>query len=217
MAITFPRTDILNAVMSDGKPVGFTPPFKFDPMSRQENSRLSDGRTLSKDFGPALWFATYTTAELLNDDAVDYAAMLDSLDGAINTFEAWDLRRPTPRRYTDGSAGDGVLNSVNANNKALSLSGLHAAQIVSRGDYLSFTYGSNRALHRVSETVTANGSGLTTEFEVRPHLRPGWALSSAVSVKTPKGIFTLLPGSVVTTQTRGGFGVVSFQIGQYLA
>jgi hypothetical protein len=211
MAITFPRSDILTAV-------GFTSPFSFEPVSRQELSRLASGRSIGKDLGPALWFATYTTEELRNDDAVDFAAMLDSLDGVIQTFEAWDLRRPDPRRHTDGSASDGVLHSVNANNKAISLSGLNAGQIVSRGDYLSFNYGTSRALHRVQETIVADQSGLTVEFEVRPHLRPGWTISPATSVnlKAPRGIFTLMPGSVAPKQARGTSGIVTFQIVQAL-
>lgn len=209
MAISFPRSDILTAV-------GFSPPFAFDLVSRQELSRLASGVSTGKDLGPALWFAAFATEELRNDDALDFAAMLDSLDGVINTFEAWDLRRPAPRAHGDGSAADGVLESVNANNKAVALSGLNAGQIVSRGDYLSFDYGANRALHRVAETVTANGSGLTPEFEVRPHLRPGWALTAGVKLRAPRGIFTLMPGSVVPTQTRGTFGAVSFKIVQHL-
>ncbi len=219
MAITFPRSDILTIMAATlGRPIGFAPPFGFDLLPRQEfSSRTAGGVTIAKDFGPALWFGTYTTEELPNDDALDYKAVLDSLDGAIGTFEAWDLRRPAPRLYGDGSAANGVLHSVNANNKALSLSGLNAGQVVSRGDYLSFDYGGNRALHRVAEAVTANGSGLTAEFEVRPHLRPGWSLSQSVYVKSPRGIFVMVPGSVVPTQTRGKFGTLTFQIGQYLA
>lgn len=209
MAITFPRTDILTTV-------GFTPPFAFDPVSRQELSRQASGRTTGKDLGPELWFATYTTEELLNDVALDFAAMLQSLDGVINPFEAWDLRRPTPRAHKDGSGSDGVLETVNANNKALTLSGLASGQIVSRGDYLSFDYGGTRALHRVQETVIADGDGLTPEFEVRPHLRFGWELETVVAVRTPRGIFTLVPGSVVPRQTRGTFGILSFQAVQYI-
>jgi predicted deacylase len=209
MAITFPRSDILTLA-------GFSPPHSFEPVSRQEISRLARGTTIGKDFGPALWHASFTTEELRNDDAVEYQAVLASLDGVINIFEAWDLRRPNPRRYTDGSAADGVLNTVNANNKALSLSGLNAGQIVSRGDYLSFTYGSNRALHQAMETVAANGSGLTAEFEVRPHLRPGWTLASVVNLKAPRGLFTLMPGTVAPKQTRYSHATVSFQAGQYL-
>jgi hypothetical protein len=209
MTITFPRSDILTEV-------GFGPPLVFDLVSRQEQSRLAIGTTIGKDLGPALWFGSFTTEELHNDRLVDYQAVLHSLDGIVQIFEAWDLRRPWPLVYKDGSASNGALNSVNANNKALSLSGLNAGQVVSRGDYLSFDYGTNRALHQVMETAAANGSGLTAEFEVRPHIRPGWTLASAVNLKAPRGIFTLMPDSVVPTQTRGKFGRLAFQIGQFL-
>jgi hypothetical protein len=215
MAISFPRSDVLTAV-------GFSPPFSFEPVARQElGSRQANGVSIGKSFGSALWMASYTTEELQNDYAVDYRALLDSLDGVMQPFEAWDLRRPAPRLYTGGSASDGVLHSVNANNKAISLSGLNADQVISRGDYLSFDYtgavgGDSRALHQASETIAANGSGLTGEFEVRPHLREGWALSAAVNLKAPRGIFTLLPGSLVPKQTRGTHGVLSFSAVQFL-
>jgi hypothetical protein len=210
MAIVYPRSDILTLT-------GFQQPFTFEPVSRQELSRLAGGTSIGKDFGPALWFATYTTEELRNDAMVDYQAVLSSLDGVIRTFEAWDLRRPDPRLYPKGvGANNGVLSSVNANQRAMSLSGLAASQIISRGDYLSFTYGPNRALHQAMETVAANASGVTAEFEVRPFIRPGFALSASVNLKAPRGIFSLVPGSVVPRQTRAKFGTLTFQAGQYL-
>ncbi|MBW7968113.1 hypothetical protein [Bradyrhizobium sp. BR 10289] len=210
MAITFPRSDILTLV-------GFEAPFTFEPVSQQEQSRLASGITIGKDLGPALWFATYTTEELHNDVMVDYQAVLASLDGIINPFEGWDLRRPAPRLYPDGTgAANGVLAAVNANNKAVSLSGLNAGQVISRGDYLSFDYTGGRALHQAMETVTASGGGVSPQFEVRPHLRAGWTLSTAVNLKAPRGIFTLMPGSVVPTQTRGKYGRLTFKTGQAL-
>ncbi len=210
MSISFPRSDILTLV-------GFEQPMSFEPVSQQEQSRLSIGTTIGKDLGPALWFATYTTEELHNDVMVDYQAVLASLDGIVNPFEAWDLRRPAPRLYPGGAgANDGVLASVNANSKALTLSGLSAGQVISRGDYLSFDYSGGRALHQVMETVTASGGGVSPEFEVRPHLRAGWSLSTAVNVKAPRGIFILAPGSVTPTQTRGKFGRLTFKAVQAL-
>lgn len=209
MTITFPRTTILDVDFADQT---------FQLISRQELSRQANGRTIGKDFGSAVWVATYTTKPLLNDDALAYEALLDSLDGVVQTFEASDLRRPYPRSYPTGAAcNNGVLVSVNANNKALALSGLVAAQVVSAGDYLSFTYGSSRALHRVAESVTANGSGVTAQFEVRPHLRAGYSISAAVTLKTPRGIFTLVPGSVSSKPHGGMHSVISFQAVQSLA
>lgn len=212
MTISFPRTDIMSLVRYSAD----TQPLQL--VSRQEQSRLASGATRGKDLGPALWLGNFTTAPLPNDDASAFEAVLDSLDGIIQPFEACDLRRNLPRAHPDGVCNDGVLLSVNANNKALSLSGLAAGQVVSVGDFLSFDFGTNRALHRVAETVTANSSGETAEFEVRPHIRPGWTLSpaTAVTLKNPRGIFVMLPGSV-SPKTNGGLHtVVSFQAMQYL-
>jgi hypothetical protein len=209
MSISFPRTTILSATDFADQ--------TFQLMSRQELSRQVSGRTIGKDLGPALWMATYTTKPMQNDDALAYEAALDSLDGVVQTFEAYDLRRPYPRSDPTGATyNNGVLASVNANNKALALSGLVAGQVVSVGDYLSFTYGSSRALHRVAEGVTANGSGVTAQFEVRPHIRSGYSVSAAVTLKTPRGVFMLVPGSMSVKANGGMYSVVSFQAVQAL-
>lgn len=210
MAITFPRTDIMTLVEFTADAP--TPQL----VTRQEFSRQGSGRTIGKDFGSALWLLSFTTAPLLSNDASAIESALDTLDGVVNTFEACDLRKTMPRMYPTGAgANDGVLLSVNANNKALALSGLAAGQVVSVGDYLSFTYGGNRALHRVAEAVTANGSGTTAQFEVRPHIRPGWTLTNAVTLKNPRGIFTLVPGSL-SSKPSDIFANVSFQAMQYI-
>lgn len=214
MAITFPRTDIMTMVDYSAE----TAPPQL--VSRQEMSRQAGGRTIGKNFGSALWLMSYATKPLPNDDAGAFEAALDSLDGVIQTFEAADLRRVMPRLYPTGiGANNGTLLSVNANNKALALSGLAAGQVVSAGDFLSFTYGTARALHRAVETVTADGSGNTAQFEVRPHIRTGWTLSPAIAVtlKTPRGIFALVPGSVSSNPNGALHTVVSFQAVQALS
>lgn len=188
-------------------------------MSRQEFSRQANGVTRGKDFGSAIWMATYTTGPLPNDDALAYEALLNSLDGVIQPFEAFDLRRPYPRAHPTGSgASDGVLLTVNDNNKAMSLSGLTSGQVISAGDYLSFTYGDSRAVHQAMETVTADGSGETAEFEIRPYIRPGWTISPATTVKlkNPRGLFSLMPGTVTSRSSGGIHSVISFQAVQYL-
>ena len=211
MTISFPLTTIMSATSFEDQ--------RFQLVSRQEISRLSVGKSVGKDLGPALWTASYTTIPMLNDDALAYEAALESLDGLVQTFEAYDKRRVYPRSDPTGATyNDGVLVSVNANNKKLALSGLIASQVVSAGDYLSFSYGSSRALHRVVEGVTANGAGLTAEFEVRPHIRSGWVISpsTTVKLKAPSGIFMLVPGSVSISPVGGAYSKISFQAVQAL-
>lgn len=211
MSISFPLTTLFDVAQIADQ--------SFQLQSRQELSRLASGITIAKDLGSALWTATFTTAQMTNDDALTLEAKLNALDGSIQLFEAYDLRRPNPKAYPDGTgANDGVLVSVNANNKALALSGLAADQVVSVGDYLSFDYGSSRALHQVVEGVTANGSGVTAQFEVRPHIRSGWTLSpsTAVKLKSPRGQFVLLPNSVSSKSSGALHTIVSFQAIQFL-
>lgn len=211
MSISFPLTTLLSSTSFEDQ--------KFLLPSRQELSRLAIGKTIGKDIGPALWTADYTTIPMLNDDSLAFEASLDSLDGVANTFEAYDLRKIYPRSYPTGSGcNDGVLVSVNADNKRLALSGLVAGQVISVGDYLSFNYGTSRALHRIVEGVTANGSGLTSQFEVRPHIRSGWVLSpsTTVKLKQPRGIFMLIPNSVAVVPVGGAYSKVSFKAVQAL-
>lgn len=211
MALTFPRTDILSAVAFQDQ--------TFQLMFRQEYSRTAYGTTLGKDLGPALWSASYTTAPMYADEALSFEAMLNSLDGVIQQFEAGDLRRVFPKAYPDGDFADtGAIASVNANNKAISMSGLSAGFVISQGDFLAFDYGGSRALHQAVEGATANGSGVTAEFEVRPHIRPGFTLSpaTAVRLKNPRGRFALVPGSVSSRVQGGLFTIVSFEAVQVI-
>lgn len=210
MALSHPRNDILTSVAFQDQ--------KFQLGWRQETSRTAGGVTLGKDLGPALWTASYTTIRLDDQAALAYEADLDTLEGVIFPFEAGDLRRLYPLAYPTGDFSDtGVIASVNANNRAMALSGLAAGFVLSKGDYLSFDYRDSRALHRLVEGTVANGSGLTPQFEVRPHLREGWELATPVKLKRPSGLFTLVAGSVSQTLNNGESTVISFQATQYLA
>jgi len=213
MSLTFPRADIMSMV-------GYAPATKpLQLLERQELSRQAGGITLAKDFGPALWLGDFTTVALSHAAAVAFEAALHSLDGAIRLFEAGDLRNGSmPLYYPTGVFSDtGVIHSLDSAT-SMSLASLPASFHLSAGDFLSFDYGSpsSRALHQVMESVVANGSGQTAVFEVRPQIRAGAVTSTAVKLKTPRGLFTLVPGSVAATPAGGKATSISFQAGQYL-
>lgn len=209
MAITYPRTDIMSFCAYSPSAV----PLRL--VVRQElSSREASGKTYAKDFGPALWMGSWTTIPMLNDDAIAFEAMLNSLDGVINLFEGRDLRKPYPRFYPTGTFNDtGKINSIGSNGKSLSLKGLDAGFKLAVGDFLAFNVGTHRALHQVMEAVTASG-GVTAEFEVRPHIWPGTATDVAVTLKQPSALFSLNPGSISPQMNGGLYTAISFEATQ---
>lgn len=214
MTLSFPRTDIMSAVdwSTDTRPLRL--------VSRQElSSRQANGKTYAKDFGSALWAGEFSTVPLLNADALRFEAMLNSLDGAIGTFEAGDMRQAAqyPAAYPDGDFDDtGTIATINANSKAISLENLPVGFKINVGCYLSFAYGVSRALHQVMESAIANTSGVTGEFEVRPHIRPGATIGTAVRFKQPRGIFCLVPDSIDLSMNDSVSSIITFQAAQTL-
>jgi len=181
------------------------------------SSNLPENGNLFPDFTKdvsklALWTVEYTTVQMRCDAGVTFEAKLNSLDGVINAFEAGDLRRPYPLNYQSGVFSDaGQINSINANNKAVSFKNLPAGFVLSVGDYFHFDYGGKRALHQLMESVTANGSGITSEVEIRPYLRPGLTVSTAVVLKNPRARFTMMPNGVASTVSTGFIMSVNFK------
>ena len=71
-------------------------------------------------------------------------------------------------------------------------------QRLKRGDLLHFDYASNptrRALHRMVENATANASGVTGSFGIRPFVRAGTTTGLAVTLIKPAAKMIVEPGS----------------------
>ncbi|WP_107341475.1 carbohydrate binding domain-containing protein [Agrobacterium pusense] len=102
-----------------------------------------------------------------------------------------------------------VVATIAANRKEISLSSLPAGYIASVGDYIQI---GDKDLHMVMEPMTASGSGVTTQFEVRPHLWPGVTAPVAATLVKPSCIMAIVPGSISTTADMAtGRGTVTFQ------
>jgi hypothetical protein len=198
-----PRTDIYIPELFET--------FEFSVMQRQEISRSADGVTRAKDLGDALWKITASTRPMLSSDALAYEAKLRSLNGAIGTFLAGDPSRCNPRAHKDGLFDDdAVVNDLGIDNKSLKLGGLDPGFKISAGDYLSTA---GYALHQAMQDAVADGSGITTLFEVFPHIRPGMFSESpatGVTLKQPQAEFALEPGSLSRRRLSGPWWSVSF-------
>lgn len=139
-----------------------------------------------------------------------------SLEGVLKTFLAFPKSRCFPVAYPNGSwptggAFDGVgqVATIASNRKAISLSDLPVGYKVTIGDYIQI---GDKDLHMVMEPATAGAGGVTSQFEVRPHLWPGVTAPIAATLIKPSCIMTIVPGSISTTADMAtGRGTVTFQ------
>ncbi|MDX3929257.1 MAG: hypothetical protein QHC90_26080 [Shinella sp.] len=187
---------------------------KFEPMFRQEQSRTAGGRTYVKDLGWPLWNGAWVTRSLSPNNLDRCRGRLEALEGGLQTFIGYPLSRCYPIAYPKPAydalgVGSVTTGTIGANNKSCTLAGLPAGYRVSIGDLLEIT---GSGLHRVMEAVTANGSGVTPTFEVRPHFWPGAAAGAAVKLAGPSCRMAIVPGSISSTaDPQTGRGTVSFE------
>ncbi|MEI4482237.1 MULTISPECIES: carbohydrate binding domain-containing protein [unclassified Phyllobacterium] len=125
--------------------------------------------------------------------------------GSLQTLRVDDV---SVARYETFTGLNAQVNSINSNRKAITLKGLNGGYAGKIGDYIQI--GSN--LHQVMEDFTANSSGVSGEFEIRPHLWPTSAVNDTVSVVRPSCLMTLVPGSFSSTaEMSTGRGSITFQ------
>jgi hypothetical protein len=195
----------------------------FELAYRQEQSRTQGGVTYVKDFGNPLWSASYQSKTLSPNELDEWRARLDALENGPRTFKGYPLSRVYPIAYPNGagptgSSFDGIsaaVSAVGADNKSLQIDGLPATFALSVGDLLQIQHGSDPVrydLYRMQEAATADGTGETGAFQVRPHLWPGVAVDSVVAVKRPWCLMQIVPGSISSpADPQTGRGSISFQ------
>lgn len=176
-----------------------------------------------KQLGPDLWQARYESAQLMPGKAREIKAIIAGIMTQRATFLAWDPGGQYPKLDPMGIKltlpANVKINSVNADFQRMSLKGLPASYKLSRGDYLSFDYGSPvaRALHQIWSpvTTTANASGITAEFYVAPRLRPTPGVDAVVTLEKPAAEMMIVPGTLTATEGPR-FGSIAFDAIQVL-
>ncbi|BCH59774.1 hypothetical protein RvVAR0630_23980 [Agrobacterium vitis] len=185
---------------------------KFEPLSRQEQSRTAGGVTYVKDLGSPLWSAAYQTKQLKPNDLDAWRARIEALEGGLQYFRGYSLSRSRPIASPTGKPvpeNGVVLSAIGGDNKSVTLSGLGAGYVVSVGDMIQIA---GSGLYRIVEGAVANGSGVAGPFELRPHLWPGTAAGSAVTLLRPSCTMMIVPGSIYSeADASTGRGSVSFQ------
>jgi len=208
MAYSFPLSlaefqDIINVAAA---------PFRLQ--RSEEYSGLSSGQILADEMAPPLWSAPVRLFPAFHDDGLETQALIDTLDGSMQSFLFYDPRAAFPRHDPDGTllgAATPTVHSLGADNKSIRIEGLPAGYRLSRGDMFALRYGADperRSLHRLSVPVEAGGTGQTPLFEFRPHLETGAAAGAAVELIKPAAYMRIMPGSLSVSEA-DDFGTVS--------
>lgn len=193
----------------------------FEPLFRQEQSRQQNGVTRLKDFGSPLWQTSVASKPNLTRPVLDmWRARLNRLWNGEETFYGYSLSRCWPMAYPGGSwPTGGTFDGVSANldfigddNRSIKVSALPVGFEFRVGDFLQI--GTND-LYQVQEAATADGTGLTGQFEVFPNLWPGTVTGTPISVKRPHCLMTLLPASGSSPAQINGLGQLTFQAVEY--
>lgn len=202
MALTFPLTLI------DDFPGWST---AFDIPRRQELSTTAYGLIYSKDFGSPLWRAAYQSITLSPNRVDEWRARLNVLGESTETFYGYATSRCYPINDPHGTilGGSNIqLTVIAGNNKEINLGGFPPGYVLSVGDMISID---GRDLHRVVVGRTANGSGVMSNVEVRPHIWPDVITPQPVSVVKPHCVMMIVPGSINSTVDANGRGSIYFE------
>lgn len=169
---------------------------------QQQLSSQGSGLTIAADLAPAQREYDVVCGAMYHSVAAKIMALIEALRGPMNSFYIYDPRYLGPAADPGGTilgASTPQINSINANNQALSLKLLPADYVITAGDFLSWDYGSaptRRAYFRSVETVTADGSGVTPEFQINDFIQTGSSALLPVTLIKPAMKAKLIAGSV---------------------
>lgn len=179
-------------------------------LESRQHSQTASGEIIDASMGTRLWQGSITLRLRRHAEAAKYLALIQLLTHGGRTFYGYDKSHPYPYADPLGTilgASTPTISSLNANNRELDISGLPAGYVLTAGDFISFTYGSSPtryALHQLVNDVTANGSGVASNIEVIPNIRPGAVTTTPVTLAKPYAKFLITPGSF----TAGGADIL---------
>ncbi len=215
MTITYPRDLPSNRIASA----------RMRLTRRVARAPLRGGGTQAVEVGSPVWAVDYETAALSRAQAGVWESWLDTLRGGTQLFKARDPRRSYALRYPAGYgglvvaggstpfSGSGTLSAVGGGGATATLGGLPSAFEISVGDQLSVAYAGRQHFHRVSEAVTADGSGAAT-VSVEPLVLPGYATGESVLLLRPWFLAVVDESSIDVSSDINGRTQVRFSASQ---
>lgn len=157
----------------------------------ETSSETGGGEVISHGMGTRLWRGRI----VLDKEIHTYWAAIEAKLALLEQPGASLLLRDTRVNGTRFDPQLAILGTSNpqiaslaANNRELGLSGLPANYKIAAGDLLGFTYGANPtryAYHRVVVGAEAGVTGIASDIEVIPFIRPGAQVGRPVTLGVP--------------------------------
>lgn len=203
MAVTYPYA---LAVLADRLAIESV---TWDIRRTDELAGTGDGRIWQADLADPLWTGDVRLALAEHDDLKQIAALVRKLHGAQESFWLTDPLSPYPQGDPTGAtlgAATVQVHSVGSGRHTLRLKGLPAAYGLTLGDKGQIAFSSDPVQNfffEFSEGIVADGSGVTAEVEVFPHVPAGVAADDAVTLARPACKVFIMPGSHSPGSARG--------------
>jgi hypothetical protein len=186
-----------------------------------QTEETGGGEIITADIGNRLWRMEIELPPLPYDQAEEMIARIETLRLAGRSLLVYPIPRRAPQSDPNGIILGGStvqINSLNGNNRELTLKGLPNAYALKAGDMIGWQYGSSPtryALHKLMSSGTANGSGVTGSIEIAPHIKAGAAVNTVVTLIKPLMKAVYVPGSFkpgrVQGMRRSGIGFTVIQ------
>lgn len=170
----------------------------WDIVRFDEYDSIGSGHDIVAEMAPPKWTAKLGMRPLVNAEAEALAARVRSLNGSQETFYMYNPSRKYPLSDPNGSIlGASVvqINTIGSDNRSVSLKGLPAGYVLSLADkaQIVFASGTRNFFFEFSADVTANGSGVTAEVLIWPHIPVGVIANATLVLKKPACKMQLKP------------------------
>ncbi len=179
----------------------------FDLADKRGTTGLGSGLVNTYQISPRLWTGSVTIGLNYTTMTRQQAALLRKLQDVSTSFYISDQSALAPAGDPDGTmlgTATPLVNSLNSNNRELTIKGLPSGYILQRGDLITIDQ-DHTALHEVvSSKVVANSSGVTDWIEVVPHIRPGAAIDDSIYLAPAYCKAMVLPDTVAPATHKAG-------------
>jgi hypothetical protein len=181
---------------------------RWDLPEALDVSETAGGEILTADLGTTLWSGEIDLGFMRHAEAADVVPLINLLRRGGTSFLVADSTRPWPRLDPRGlilGNAQPTIRFISQDRRELGLDGTPPGYQLSRGDLISFTYGSNPtryALHELVESRTGFQSGIMPTFEVNPPIRAGASIGTPVQLINARCKARLVPGSVDLGRSR---------------